>query len=181
MGFFSWLTSDSKESIRNIHTGEDRSVYLLQPDGAAPIREDAYEGYGVFGGIDAYAWLGKANLPQDRVIDFDDEELRDAGIALDCGNLLRLHDGRLLSVFHDSRKLCAALGLTVEHFPGRYDEPIPSCNGKSANAMTVTGIAQTIRLRDLLVMYHPLKFSFDPAARYEDLPAAENDPDQGFF
>lgn len=181
MGFFSWLTSDSKESIRNIHTGENRTVYLLQPDGAKPIREDGYEGYGAFGGIDAYAWLARANLPQDRVADFDDEELRDAGIALDCGSLLRLQDGRLLSVFHDSRKLCNALGLTVEHFPGRYDEPIPSCGGKSANQMAEAGTTQPVRLRDLGVIRHPLKFSFDPAARYEDLPAAEKDPDQGYF
>ena len=64
MGFFSWNTADTNESIANIHSGHpnaDRTVYLLQPDGKAPIEETAYNGYGVFGDVDAYAWLAEIN------------------------------------------------------------------------------------------------------------------------
>ena len=64
MGFFSWNTADTNESIANIHSGHpnaDRTVYLLQPDGKAPIEETVYDGYGIFGNVDAYAWLAEMN------------------------------------------------------------------------------------------------------------------------
>ena len=80
MGFFSWKTADTKESIRNIYTGQHRTVYLLQPNGKPPIEEPAYDGYGRFGGIDAYAWLAAQNLDVDS--DDTDDELRGLGIDL---------------------------------------------------------------------------------------------------
>jgi hypothetical protein len=55
-------------------------VYLLQPDGE-PIREDNYEGYGVFGGVDAHALLARWNAPDECV--GDDEEDRRVGIFLE--------------------------------------------------------------------------------------------------
>ena len=62
MGFFSWKTADKDQSIANCYSAKFKSktVYLLQPHDA-PIPESNYEGYGVFGGIDAYAWLAKTN------------------------------------------------------------------------------------------------------------------------
>ena len=41
--------------------GAKQTVYLIQTDGKL-IQEDDYEGYGVFGGIDAYGWLAHNNL-----------------------------------------------------------------------------------------------------------------------
>ena len=64
MGFFSWKTADTNESIANReapHPNAGRTVYLLQPNGAPPIQEDDYVGYGVFGGVDAFAWLAEMN------------------------------------------------------------------------------------------------------------------------
>lgn len=171
MGFFSWLTSDTKEPIRNIHNRAHRTVYLLQPNGARPIPEDAYGGDGVFGGVDAYVWLAKMNLSQDRVPGFTDAELRSAGISLEHGTLMRMHDGKILSVFHNDPKLFEALGLQVENFPGRYNEPIPAYGGMSADQLLEAGAAKSVPISEL-VEHHPLKFSFDPEACYEDLPAA---------
>ena len=57
MGFFSWITSDTHESISNAYS--DRGalpVYLYCPDGTK-IYEPDYQGYGDFGGHDAYALL----------------------------------------------------------------------------------------------------------------------------
>lgn len=54
MGFFSWKTSDTNRSITNIHSSKGAfRVTMLMPNGDKFI-EDAYEGYGVFGGIDFY-------------------------------------------------------------------------------------------------------------------------------
>lgn len=86
MGFFSWKTADTSESIANISSGKHKgvSVYLLSPDGNH-IAERAYQGYGRFGGVDAYAWLAKQNLGSDveHLCLYDDEnELRTLGIEL---------------------------------------------------------------------------------------------------
>lgn len=61
MGFFSWKTADTNESIMNIHSGESKPVYLIQPNGEPVVCEPSYNGYGVFGGVDAYEWLAQKN------------------------------------------------------------------------------------------------------------------------
>ena len=64
MGFFSWKTADTNESIANIHSNHPnagRTVYLLQPGGKEPVEETAYNGYGDFGDVDAFAWLAEMN------------------------------------------------------------------------------------------------------------------------
>lgn len=61
MGFFSWKTSDTDRSIRNKwHPRGAFTVYLLDDKGNR-YREDHYEGYGVFGGVDFYALLDEMN------------------------------------------------------------------------------------------------------------------------
>ncbi len=54
MGFFSWKTSDTNRSITNVHSSKGAfKVIMLMPNGDKCI-ETAYEGYGIFGGIDFY-------------------------------------------------------------------------------------------------------------------------------
>jgi len=93
MGFFSWKTADTQEPIRNVYSGSPRrTVYMLQPGGKPPIEEKGYEGYGVFGGVDAYEWLARKNLPKDevkRLKALGGEELRHRGISLECDERLR--------------------------------------------------------------------------------------------
>ncbi|WP_105903522.1 hypothetical protein [Vibrio gangliei] len=67
MGFFSFTTCDTQESIANVysnHKNAKRTIYLLQYDGSEPIPIDGYEGYGTYGNINAYAWIGKHNIEQ---------------------------------------------------------------------------------------------------------------------
>lgn len=64
MGYFSWLTSDTQESIANNCTEQCRPVYLLQPGDLGNILESSYEGYGEFGGVDVFEWLARMNLSE---------------------------------------------------------------------------------------------------------------------
>lgn len=62
MGFFSWKT-DKGVSISNIYSSRGSfTVYLVTPWNKK-IEESFYEGYGVFGGRDAYALLAQWNEP----------------------------------------------------------------------------------------------------------------------
>ena len=116
MGFFSWTTSDTEESISNKWSERGaKTVYLLQPNGEPAIKEENYDGYGVFGGVDVFDWLVDHN--QKQAGEYEDKRSR--GIDMD--------------------------------------------------------------LNESIVLEHPLKFSFDPDAKYEDLTPAKNCPDQGFF
>jgi hypothetical protein len=67
MGFFSWMTCDTGESIPSSYSDRDTfQVAMITPDGRA-FREASYEGYGVFGGKDFYELLAELNgLEPDR-------------------------------------------------------------------------------------------------------------------
>lgn len=122
MGFFSFKTSDTNESIINVHArGDSKTIYMLQPNNQPHIVEFGYQGYGIFGGVDVFIWLIEQNA---HLIGFDlkklsDDNIRDMGVEL----------------WHEQRN----------------------------------------RIK------FPLKFSFDPGAVYENLPAAKDCPYQGFI
>ena len=78
MGFFSWKTSDTKKSISNRFSDCGAlPVYLITPDNQK-IYEPNYEGYGIFGGFDAYALLARWNYPE--LCNGDDDHDRDIGV-----------------------------------------------------------------------------------------------------
>jgi len=84
MGYFSWKASDTKVSIGNRDSISGSSpCYLLTPSGEKHF-EDDYEGYGVFGGVDAYALLAEMNVPEDCNGDADHD--RQIGINLAFGD-----------------------------------------------------------------------------------------------
>ena len=61
MGYFSWKTCDTKESIWNSSSGEEvKPVYMILPDDTY-FKEDSYEGYGEFGGRDIYEVIAELN------------------------------------------------------------------------------------------------------------------------
>jgi hypothetical protein len=178
MGFFSWLTSDTEESIANVHTGRERTVYLLQPDGQDPICEPAYDGYGEFGGVDAYAWLAEVNAPMAVINGKTDDEIRSLGITMAEGVVYRdVQNGDLWSV---RQEIPQGLGVPVRNFPHSALAVIPEL-GMSANDLEDCGRFKRVRLRDYLDIKFPLKLSFDKDAVYETLPAAKNCPHQGYF
>ena len=82
MGFFSWITGDTGKSIMNKYSeGGTLPVYLYCPNGTK-IYEPDYEGYGEFGGHDAYALLAQWNRP-DLCCGNEDED-RHIGIDIGC-------------------------------------------------------------------------------------------------
>lgn len=79
MGFFSWITADTNESVPSVHSSRRTfDVYVLQPNGGKPIKEEAYEGYGIFGGRSIYTLLAEWN--------FGDSRLESLAINADCGH-----------------------------------------------------------------------------------------------
>ena len=89
MGFYSWKTADSNESIANIHSDHpnaSKPIYLLQPEGQKPIKESRYNGYCIFGGVHAFAWLAKMNIDPETLnqLGVGEDELRCLGIELFC-------------------------------------------------------------------------------------------------
>jgi len=86
MGQFSWLCSKCGKQITNMNlddNGGGQAAVLVTPHGN--FHERSYEGYGVFGGVDAFSWLayqyGKISILCDE--DHDDNDMaRDLGIKL---------------------------------------------------------------------------------------------------
>jgi hypothetical protein len=72
MGFFSWNTCDTGESIANQFSNRPTfTVHMITPDGGVFTEED-YEGYGEFGGKDFYeliAELNKIDITRENGID----------------------------------------------------------------------------------------------------------------
>ena len=61
MGFFSWITSDTKKSIANTHSRKKTfTVHMITENGMV-FTEENYEGYGVFGGKDIYELIAEMN------------------------------------------------------------------------------------------------------------------------
>lgn len=63
MGFFSWLTADTWQSVSNRESSRGAlKCYALLPNGDKFL-EDSYGGYGVFGGKDILAVMARLNYP----------------------------------------------------------------------------------------------------------------------
>lgn len=85
MGMFSFLTADTEKSISNVHSVRGaKTVYLLQPNGKKPIKEERYDGYGDFGPYDCFVWLVEHNAEAIGVdpSSMSHEEKRSLGIDL---------------------------------------------------------------------------------------------------
>ena len=172
MGYFSWKTAgDQGKSIR-----VGSRAFLLQPDGRPAIEEPSYDGYGEFGGVDAYVWLARENLPKEILAGADHEDLRDFGIALDGGSVYRdTVSGEIWCVYHDRRALVGG-----RYFSGRYSD-VSDAWGMSPNDALEAGRLVEIPISDLVPVHRPLKFAFSADAVYEDLPASLNCDRQGWF
>lgn len=85
MGQFSWITQDTKESIRESYGCSDPdkiSAYMHDNKGNV-WEETSYEGYGVFGGKDYYQLLAEMNNAEGLTGDEDHD--RQIGIKLAFG------------------------------------------------------------------------------------------------
>jgi len=82
MGFFSWKTQDTNQSIANSFSGRNTfKVHMVDNKGNV-YTEHNYEGYGVFGGKDFFVLLSEMN----GIFLADKEDMREAGIDLAFSN-----------------------------------------------------------------------------------------------
>ena len=61
MGFFSWITQDTRKSISNVHTDRGPLRVTMTDNKGNRWHEDEYDGYGVFGGKDYFELLAEMN------------------------------------------------------------------------------------------------------------------------
>ena len=61
MGFFSWKTQDTDESIANKYSNRPTFRVIMVDDKGNKYVENDYEGYGVFGGKDFHELLDEMN------------------------------------------------------------------------------------------------------------------------
>lgn len=149
-------------------------MYLLQPGGQPPIPEYGYEGYGHFGDIDAHLWLARKNVPNADALNRD--TLVSLGIGLDVGRaFIDTETDTIWSVFHDHRLLIGG-----KFFAGTFNEVIAELGMSGNEAMKQRRLYQ-VPVKQLAMLRYPLKFSFNPNAVYESLPAAKICETQGFF
>lgn len=86
MGQFSWITQDTRESIRENYGCSDQKLTTayMHDDKGNVWEELNYEGYGVFGGKDFYQLLAEMNNVEGLTGDADKD--RGKGISLAFGN-----------------------------------------------------------------------------------------------
>jgi hypothetical protein len=210
MGFYSWRTADTKESIHNVESATPHtlkgSIYLLQPNGEPPIQENAYAGYSMFGGVNARVWLALKNSDSLKLIgdyfprlnnEFDQliQDMRDKllGKDVDSPELQRIIKAGLLREvsYHLEEYSVLAFGKNKLFDPNTGELVVSGYNGIPRDGLEPIEKYGNKSRRQLLdeeffdirdsVPEFPLKFSFDKNAVYEQLPASEVCPDQGFI
>ena len=83
MGFFSWNTMDTDNSIANEHSNRKTFRVQMMDNKGNVFTEDNYDGYGRFGGKDFYELLAEMNgFESDKTGDEYTDEARVFGINL---------------------------------------------------------------------------------------------------
>jgi hypothetical protein len=135
MGQFSWLCCACDEQI--LSEGEDwtcfkcetdfagkESVAMLIPSqfNAEHLTEDDYEGYGVFGGIDAYSLLARMNGISDLPLlsEYDSDRGEGIDLAFDKFNKIKYHIKIIHSRCHKWRNQNLKL---YEYYTASQDDP----------------------------------------------------------
>ena len=175
MGFSSYLTSDTEESILNVYTGLSRTVYMLQPNGLEHIVEEAYQGYMTFGGVDVFEWIVKINK-LDSLCKEQDIQTFGSALALSGGIYIDVNTKQKYSLHYSS------LLDDIQAFSGSYDDTQDGYVS-TPNELIKTDVWEEISLIELLdieSLYMP-RFSFDKNTVYENVSNAKSCPMQGCF
>lgn len=179
MGYFSWITSDTKRSIPNVNSGRKQfTVHMITENGMV-FTEEEYDGYGVFGGKDIYELIAEMNnLEYDKS---DDNDARLAAIEL----VYETHITNGERTYKQgTRKGCRFFN---------WETPLEEEGGKTPNQLIKEGwkyvypngygdwnkAAQNgIKLPKLV---KKLPNSKKWKEEWDKLPYPENCPDQGYF
>lgn len=171
MASFIAFTADTKESTQDVCDGYiERDIYLLQPNGKPSFKEKNYEGYAMFGGICAYAWLVKENAKQlkIRLQGFDEDELSAIGRSFLFGDVyIDVNHGSTWSIYHNHMLL-----IDSQFHSGSFSDIMPKY-GKTPNELIKDGTLKSRSVSSYFKLKHPLKFSFNKDAVYEELPASK--------
>jgi len=123
MGFFSWRTSDTKQSIQNSHSSRNTfTVYMITEDGRV-FKEEEYDGYGIFGGQDIYELVAELNNLPGKSAD----KKRSAAIDL----LYETH------IRKDGRSYKQGSGVGCDFF--NWETPLKKEGGKTPNQLVKEG------------------------------------------
>ena len=156
MGFFSWITQDTKVSIPNVHSSQLPLAEVTMTDNKGnKWTETDYNGYGIFGTKDYYELVAEMNGRKTR-----DEGIR---IALGIGGVMRLADHHII------------LGSDVHFF--NWSEDIIA-EGKSANQLLQTDGWVMIKVKEPNAVFPNL--NEDPNIDWVD-SKPKDCPYQGFF
>jgi hypothetical protein len=145
----------------------------LQPNGEN-IEETEYEGYGEFGGVDAYVWLAEQNIDK-AILERAKElniEIRDLGIYLDY---------RYYTDTRNGKKYSYVFSNLFEDLNGFSNYGV-EIDGVEVNELIKTSVWIEKPMSDYLgEIKTPLKFSYEADADYNSLPASKTADNQGFF
>jgi hypothetical protein len=181
MGFFSFNTADTQQSIANKHSKIGaKTVYLLQPHNQIAIEENEYDGYGNFGNINAYNWLANTNYP-DECNDLTEEEVYLLGVTIKYGAAITDEQGNYYFChLHTTKKLVKILFKNAKNIVEFNNfESLIDVNGTT---MSINQAIEQKKLKRIAIKYdYPLKFSFNKKAIYEDLPESTDCEFQGYF
>lgn len=192
MGLFSFKTCDENQSIPVVfsdHKNRGRNVYFLMQNGQPSLVESAYEGNGVFGGVDVFDWLARANIniPEDS----DPEEVRMLGISLNSSSFKMWKFNDTVAFYGTDFIKKTLTPFLKEKFgdikivtPDTYADPIDAFSGLTLNDLgdgNNTIGASTLLMSDIVDIKHHIKLSFNPDAVYEKNGKSEDCEYQGFL
>ena len=170
MGFFSFKTSDTKQSIPNIHSGRSTfTVHMITEDGRV-FTENEYDGYGRFGGKDIYELIAELNNLPGKNID----EKRSAAIDL-------LYETHIIKGDCSYKQ-----GTDFSH----WEMPLPSEGGKTPKQLTKdegwkifypNGYGDFNKAAQNGIKLPKLVRLESSLGKFYEFPYPEDCPDQGFF
>jgi hypothetical protein len=138
MGFFSFITNDSKKSVI---IGQKVNIYLIDNRGNV-YTEEQYDGYGEFGGKDIFILFAEMNnftLPSSISIEADDIEAEETeDIEAEETYIERLRSYAIGKWYHSNNLSQLKIGDSIEWFPNNeyiYPNIVENCKSKWVNEM----------------------------------------------
>ena len=197
MGFFSFLTADTKESVPACvadHPKAGMPVFLLQPNQQAPLK-GIYQGYGRLNDESVYVLFMHMNFGQE-LSDFSEDTIERVGMMLSDESEILSYQNRLFTcglwlnkdgvgLINEIRKSQGKGPINIELISDyEWRIKVDGENGELAETSlnTLSEDEGNIKsLREYIDVSHELKFSFDETAKYEDHEKSLQCPHQGYF
>lgn len=182
MSLYGLLTCDTLESVAAEPADRHGTLYLLQPNGGDPIKELAYDSYGLFIKNNPYVWLLEANA---EYLGLDLNDIDDCGkffLGADLSSGF-IHQDTVTGIYwleDVTFMLIEKVGMKsrfAEMLDGELVAYDPACklpgHNNTAQDFVLSGRFKAISLTEIVRLKHQIKLSFNAGARYEDYPASQ--------